>query len=171
MVALVAGAGGSGSPAATGVSTTAGVVTSLLPTTALAELDVERFEGLSRNHTTGRVRYAQRPPVGGDPHPDPVPCRTYDEPVSDERAVHSLEHGAVWLTYRSDLAPAQVDRLRAWAPVRYVLVSPYPAQTDPVVATAWGVQMRLSTADEVLLRRFIGRYRLSPDAPEPGGPC
>lgn len=171
VVGLVVAATGSGSPAATGTSTTAGVVTSLLPTTTAVELDVERFEGLSRNHTTGRVRYAQRPPVGGDHHPDPQPCGLYDAPVPDERAVHSLEHGAVWLTYRPDLPVAQVDRLRAWAPVGYVLVSPYAGQTDPVVATAWGVQMRLANADEVLLRRFIDSHKLSSGAPEAGGPC
>ena len=63
-------------------------------------------------HTEGNVDYAQTPPAGG-PH-DPVwqNCGFYTEPVRDENAVHSLEHGAVWITYLPSLPQDQVDRLR-----------------------------------------------------------
>jgi hypothetical protein len=132
---------------------------------------IERFSGLTRSHVTTRVSYPQKPPVGGDHHADPMPCRAYPEPVPDERAVHSLEHGAVWLTDRSDVPQAQVDALRGWTTFGYVLVSPYPGQADPVVATAWGVQLRLPSADDPRLPRFVERFRQGAQTPEPGSAC
>src|ERR687891_454587 len=74
---------------------------------------VQSFSVLDQyHHTEETVPYSQIPPVGG-PH-DPVwqNCGFYDMPVRDENAVHSLEHGAVWITYSPDLPQDQVDELR-----------------------------------------------------------
>ena len=35
----------------------------------------------------------------------------YTKPVPSERAVHNLEHGVVWITYRPDLPKSQVQQL------------------------------------------------------------
>jgi Protein of unknown function (DUF3105) len=53
---------------------------------------------------TGPVTYAQNPPVGGPHDLVWLNCGIYTAPVRNENAVHSLEHGAVWVTYQPSLA-------------------------------------------------------------------
>ena len=131
---------------------------------------VETFEGLSHEHVEGDVAYPQTPPVGGPHAPIWQNCGFYDRPVGDEHAVHSLEHGAVWITYRPDLAADQVAILERRAERNeYVLISPYPDLPAPVVASAWGKQLRLERADDRRLTRFVRAY--AGNGPEPGAPC
>ena len=40
----------------------------------------------------------------------------------------------------------------------YVLISPYPGLEDPVVASAWGAQLRLDDVNDPRLQAFIDRY-------------
>ena len=56
--------------------------------------------------------------------------------MTAERAVHSLEHGAVWLTYNRPwgrTSPASPNRQKGKP---YVLLSPDKDLTAPVTATA-----------------------------------
>ena len=86
--------------------------------------------------------------------------------------MHSLEHGAVWITYRPDLPPDQVQILREAASDDFMLLSPYPGLAGPVVASAWNHQIRLDGATDPRLRAFIDRYKNNPDTtPEFGAPC
>ena len=73
-------------------------------------LDAVKEYTVTRNHTTQPVTYEQTPPVGGDHNPTWLNCGVYTAPVPNELAVHALEHGAVWVTYRSDLPAARPDR-------------------------------------------------------------
>ena len=74
-------------------------------------------------------------------------CGIYDQPVPSENAVHSLEHGAVWVTYQPDLPQAEVDKLRQLVRGHsHLLLSPYPDLPQPVVASGWGVQLQLPGA-------------------------
>jgi hypothetical protein len=128
--------------------------------------------GPANVHTEGDVDYAQSPPVGGEHNPIWQNCGFYTEPVRDENAVHSLEHGAVWITYSSDLPQDEIVRLRDLAQSQtYLLVSPYPRLDFPVVASAWGKQLSLESAEDPALERFISTYNQGPQTPEPGAAC
>ena len=86
--------------------------------------------------------------------------------------MHSLEHGAVWITYQPDLPADQVAKLTAAASGQpYVLVSPYPGLPAPVVASAWGVQVQLPNASDPRLEKFIRTFEQGPQTPEPGAAC
>jgi len=94
----------------------------------------------------------------------------YDAPVRNENAVHSLEHGAVWITYQPDLPESDREVLAKLAEgQRSVLVSPYPGLEDPVVASAWGAQLRLGDVNDPRLQAFIARY--AGHGPEGGASC
>ena len=122
-------------------------------------------------HVPGKVTYKEAPPVGGEHNSVWLNCGVYTKPVPNENAVHSLEHGAVWVTYRPDLPAGQVAKLKAELPSTYALLSPYPGLQAPVVASAWGKQIYLTGADDARLELVMKEYRQSPDAPEPGALC
>jgi hypothetical protein len=133
---------------------------------------VQTYTGLSFEHTTAPVKYAQNPPVGGDHNPVWLNCGIYDQPVPNENAVHSLEHGAVWVTYQPSLPSAAVEQLRQLVRGReFVILSPYDNLPAPVVASAWGVQLQLTGADDTRLSRFLKKYVLGPQTREMGGVC
>jgi hypothetical protein len=52
-----------------------------------------------------------------------------------------------------------------------VLASPYEGLDAPVVASAWGKQLRLEGAEDSELKRFIRTYLQGPQTPEPGAAC
>jgi hypothetical protein len=153
------------------------LITTLLaiaPALAQTPLEgVESFEIPSRFHTEGPVFYEQSPPVGGDHAPVWQNCGFYDAPVRNENAVHSLEHGVVWITYRPDLlSPEQIEALRVLASNHsHLLVSPYPDLPAPVVASAWGRQLRLEGAYDPRLEQFVDAFERGSQSPEPEGPC
>ena len=137
-----------------------------------APAGVQSFEVAERDHVRTPVTYPQTPPVGGDHAPVWQNCGFYEEPVADENAVHSLEHGAVWIAYRPGLPEGQIDSVRQLAQRQnYVLASPYPGIPAPVIASAWGHQLRLEGADDPRLDQFVRAFRLGSEAPERGGPC
>jgi hypothetical protein len=133
------------------------------------------FAGLSAfggNHTMGSVTYAQVPPNSGNHSPVWQRCGFYSEPVRDEHAVHSLEHGAVWITYQPGLPQDQIEILRELTRGRNdLLVSPYSGIPAPVVISAWGQQIRLDSADDATIDRALREIRNGPPAPEPGAGC
>jgi hypothetical protein len=132
----------------------------------------QTFSYVGNQHTTEPVAYAEHPPVGGAHNPVWQDCGFYEAPIANETAVHSLEHGAVWITYRPDLPAEQREALRARAEDQsFILVSPMADLPSPVVASAWGRQLQLESATDERLDQFVNRFRLSRDAPEPGAAC
>ena len=134
--------------------------------------EIQTYDNLTPEHGSGPIAYPQSPPVGG-PH-DPVwqNCGTYEQPIRSENAVHSLEHGAVWIAYQPNLPAEAVARLKELARERsYILLAPYPDLPTPIVATAWGAQLRLDGPENEQLLEFIAQYLQGPQSPEPGAVC
>jgi hypothetical protein len=112
------------------------------------------------------------PPAVGEPGATWQNCGIYAEATATENGLHTLAHGAVWITYQPELETADVRYLEEMLDgEKYVLLSPYPGQPSPIVVTAWGVQLELSSVTDTRLTQFIARYRLSPHAPESGATC
>jgi len=132
------------------------------------------YTNLARDHdSTIPLHYDQSPPVGGHHNPVPQTCGFYSQPIYNEHGVHSLEHGAVWITYSPDLPQDQIDHLKQLAESQsYILVSPYPGLDSPVVASSWGHQLKLDSATDSRLDQFIKVFRNSSKyAPEFGAAC
>jgi Protein of unknown function (DUF3105) len=131
---------------------------------------VKTYSDLERDHVEGTVDYPQSPPVGGPHDPVWLNCGVYDRPVRVENAVHSLEHGAVWITYRTGLSAEEIDSLAGKLPEKGIL-SPYDDQDAPVVVTVWGAQLALDGPDDSRLDLFIDEYSDGHTAPEPQVTC
>jgi len=135
---------------------------------------VQTYGDLTRDHTGDDVAYSQSPPVGGDHDPEWIDCTgsVYDQVLRNENAVHSLEHGAVWVTYSDAATQDDIDALAAKVDGQpYSFMSPYPNQESPIELTAWGVQLAVDDASDDRIDEFLTTYRSGPQTPEPGATC
>ncbi len=130
------------------------------------------FDVPSYNHVEGTVDYPQYPPVGGDHNAVWLNCGVYTTQVPAENAVHSLEHGAVWITHDPDLDPGRVALLHGlYSAGDYVIISPAPDLPAPVVLSAWGKQLAVDGPEDTRVVEFLRVYERGPQTPEPGAPC
>lgn len=157
---------------------TAIVVTRPAPTEPAAPVTgVTYFDGLTGSHVDPEpvdyeARYGMNPPAGGDHWAAWLNCGVYDQPQENERAVHALEHGAVWITYDPEKVTGDdLETLRERTPDTYAVLSPYPGLPAPVVVSAWANQLQLDGVDDERLDSFIQQFWKSGDAPELGAPC
>ncbi len=132
---------------------------------------IEVYPATTNRTTREPIEYEREPPTNGDHDPLWQNCGFYERPVKDRHAVHSMDHGVVWITYRPDLPVGQVDELRSYAGEDYVIVSPYPGQDAPVIATSWRVQLELDDPSDLRLRKFVDQFRISEIAPLSGNRC
>lgn len=151
-----------------GTATTAGQPAQPLPIGVVQEFDVA-----SNFHVTDVVQYPQTPPVGGDHAGVWQNCGFYDKPIYSETGVHSMEHSAVWITFRPDLPADQIDQIRALAEEPYTLASPWGEGElgAPIVLSAWGVQLAIDSLPSDQATEFLSTYREALTAPEPSFPC
>ena len=109
-------------------------------------------------------------PQAGGPHaPSPLRNGIYDEPVSEPHAIHSLEHGIIWVTYQPDLLSAEdFERLRDAADDHLgdVILSPRLENVDPIVLVSWGRRLVMDELDTQLVDDFITTN--TNRSPEPG---
>lgn len=132
---------------------------------------VKDYKVASANHVDAKVTYAQKPGVGGDHNPVWLNCGIYEKPVPENNAVHSLEHGAVWVSY-DGVSDAELATLKQDVGEKtYMLLSPYPDQGAKIKLTAWGEQLSVDSADDPRIAAFVKKYRQGPQTPEPGAPC
>ena len=136
---------------------------------------LKTYSSLSRNHVTTPVKYPGYPglpPAGGDHSAVAQTCAVYTAALAPEHAVHSLEHGAVWVTYRPDLPAGQVSTLKTLVDGNpYRLMSPLPGQKSAVELTAWGRQLPVSSASDKQVVKFLDTYSNGPQTPEKGSAC
>lgn len=135
------------------------------------------FPETNHQHVAGTVHYNKNPPAGGAHDPTPLNCGVYAHAVSNEHAVHSLEHGSVWITYRPNLSASKVSQLRLFVEIhysgiqRYLILSPYPGIPSPVVASAWGAQILLKGPSDPRLAAFVSHFIGGGQGGEKGAAC
>lgn len=134
--------------------------------------DVKSFKFEGGAHQEGRVAYEQSPPAGGAHNPAWQNCGVYDRALYDEYAVHSMEHGAVWITYKAGTPPDQIQALKTLVEGRsYTLLSPHESQSAPLVLTAWNKQLELQGVNDKTIKAFLQAYEQGGEAPEIGASC
>ncbi|MFD9030592.1 DUF3105 domain-containing protein [Streptomyces sp. NPDC059567] len=129
---------------------------------------------LGRNHVTTPVAYEMKPPVGGDHDQVWQNCDgdVYTTKIADMNAVHSLEHGAVWVTYNKKASEADVKKLaEKVGKTPYSLMSPVDDQPGAIMLSAWGKQVSVDSASDPRVDAFFTKYVQGPQTPEPGAAC
>lgn len=130
---------------------------------------VKTYDYAGGDHTTDPVTYTENPPAGGPHNPQWEDCGVYTKPIADENAVHSLEHGTVWITYRPGLSAADVQALQtalATVKSKKTILSPYPGLPADVVVSVWNAQLYLKGASDSRLPIFLGFYGDGHTSPE-----
>ncbi|GGK76709.1 DUF3105 domain-containing protein [Streptomyces flaveus] len=129
---------------------------------------------LAQNHVQGTVDYPMKPPVGGDHNQAWMTCdgTVYTKPIGNENAVHSLEHGAVWITYNDKAADADIKTLGdKVSSTPYTLMSPSKDQSGTITLSAWGTQLSVDKASDPRVEQFLSKYVQGSQTPEPGAAC
>lgn len=133
--------------------------------------NVETFEN-DTTHVQGTVDYPQTPPAGGPHNPVWLNCGVYTEPQPNENAVHSMEHGAIWVTYNPDeIAGEDLDALKSHLPSSYMILSPFPGLDYPIVLSGWNHQLKLEDPDDERIADFFTEFWRSQNVPEPNASC
>ena len=128
-------------------------------------------------HLNGDISYAVPIPAGGQHNPIWQNCGIYEEEIRTENAIHSMEHGAVWISYQPSLPEEQVEQLRELirgerARFRnFYLLAPKENAPAPIVVTAWRAQLEVEDASDERILEFMQRFHVGPFTPERGAVC
>lgn len=134
---------------------------------------VKTYTYTQGQHNDAFNAWTENPPVGGFHNNVWQNCGNYVDPIGTGHGIHSLEHGAIWITYQPGLPQAQIDKLKALADSQtYILVSPFPGIPTPIVLSSWNHQLQVQTADDARIDQFIKVFKNNKTyTPEFGALC
>ncbi|MFC4694651.1 MULTISPECIES: DUF3105 domain-containing protein [Geodermatophilus] len=148
---------------------------------ALDEISgIQSFDyAAGQEHVTTPVEYEQTPPVGGPHDGEWADCTgtVYDVDIRHENAVHSLEHGAVWIAYDPDeVSGADVEKLAELVDgVSGRLLSPYAGLDSAVSLQSWNHQLKVDSVDDPRIEQFADFLTFNSEVegayPEVGASC
>jgi uncharacterized protein DUF3105 len=105
--------------------------------------------------------YNSNPPTSGWHYPSPADWGFYNEELPDELLVHNLEHGGIWISYRSTEDTELINQLVAL--VRgyrsKVIVTQRSRNDTRLAVAAWGHLMKLDHYDNAAIVTFINRFK------------
>ncbi len=106
--------------------------------------------------------YLSNPPVSGWHYADLTPTGISDQQISDQIAIHNLERGDIWITYKTpDAAPELIDKLKTIANQynKRVVLSPRAGNDSLIALAAWGRLDKFNYFDQDRIIRFIKAYQ------------
>lgn len=120
---------------------------------------------LERSHIadgTTHNSYNSNPPTSGPHYANPAPARFYDKELPDEQLVHNLEHGNIWIAYKSGLSRDAMDIIKDFGD-RNVIVTLRSKNDTDIALAAWGrldkFNIETSDIDKQRIKDFVSRYQ------------
>lgn len=120
------------------------------------------YEIVGFNHIPSEQErdYNSNPPTSGDHNAQWVSPLGIYEQLPDDRLIHNLEHGHVWLSYR-DEGDSEALALLTAIQEKYsdrTIVTYRPENDNRIAAAAWGRLLVLEDLDREQLEAFIIRH-------------
>ena len=120
----------------------------------------KHVEGIEKQSNKGG-----QPPTSGDHAISPLPWQVYDQEIPDSVAIHNLEHGGIYISYRPDVPKEQIDKIKAvffepfsidnFTPNKVVL-APRPLNESPIILSSWTQSQKFESFDE---EQMVQYYR------------
>lgn len=122
------------------------------------------YQIVGRNHINSGTEgsgYISNPPTSGPHWPSPAKNGVYGDPLADEQAIHNLEHGYVWITYKKEAGGEVKNKLEEIAKNDdwKVIMSPREANDAKIALVAWGRVLKMDEPDYEKVKDFIRTYR------------
>ena len=119
----------------------------------------QAFENQGQTHIQpgdSHSAYNSNPPTSGWHWAQPANWGVYDKPLVDEQAVHNLEHGGIWISYK-DIDEETKTNLESIAKANSgsVIMSPRDANDAKIILASWTRLEKLDSYDEAKIREFI----------------
>ncbi len=128
-----------------------------------AKYSIQSRQHISTNQA--HVPYSTNPPTSG-PHSDASLGGFYANGLRDENAIHNLEHGFIWISYKN-VSNEEIDKIERIAQKyrgRVIASQRNDNDEDGVVLAAWGKMLKLRQFDDLIAEDFIKRnFNKSPE--------
>ncbi|MBP9802756.1 MAG: DUF3105 domain-containing protein [Candidatus Pacebacteria bacterium] len=110
--------------------------------------------------------YNSNPPTSGAHWADQADWGVYDQPLIDEQAVHNLEHGGIWISYKDIDEETKTNLIKiAKANSQSVILSPREGNDTSIVLASWTRLEKMDSYDAAKIIDFISRNKNN--SPEP----
>ena len=107
--------------------------------------------------------YNSNPPTSGPHFPQPAEWGAYKEELADENLIHSLEHGGIWISYKSEISEEIRKKLEAFYEKygRKIVIAPRSKNDSDIALAAWNRLDKFSVAEYSAERveKFIKAFR------------
>jgi len=122
------------------------------------------FDIVSREHIASGAKgssYNSNPPTSGSHWPAPAKSGIYDKELADEQVIHNMEHGYIWISYKTDAPDEVKNKLKEivegdnWK----VIMTPRANNETTIAIAAWGRVLNMTDLDTEKVEDFIKTYR------------
>jgi hypothetical protein len=107
--------------------------------------------------STDHPPYNSNPPTSGWHWPAPADWGIYKVAFPDEKFVHNLEHGGIWISYKPSKVSVETITLLEDFAKRYrkIIVAPRETNDSNIALAAWTRLQKLENYDEQTIIKFI----------------
>ncbi|MFB6158623.1 MAG: DUF3105 domain-containing protein [Candidatus Nanohalobium sp.] len=122
----------------------------------------KEVEIMNRKHISAGTEfdnYNSNPPTSGPHYRKPAETGFYSKKLHDERVVHNIEHGQIWISYNniSSETRQQLKQLAQNYP-EAVVVTKRPENNARIAVASWGRLMELDSYEEQKIVKYIKTY-------------
>lgn len=100
--------------------------------------------------------YNSNPPTSGWHYAEPAEWGIYENELPDEKLVHNLEHGGIWISYKDvdEGVKTKLGDIGRRYP-QSVIVTPREKNDEKIILASWGRLQKFSQYDEESIIKFI----------------